>query len=73
MYVECTVMSPALSHRKRKKARKAQRLGVNVEVLFRRDIERLASRWRLDGLERTARTHRSSRPDRRHEGRDRLG
>jgi hypothetical protein len=73
MYVECTVMSPALSHRKRKKARKAQRLGVNVEVLFRRDIERLASRWRLDGLERAARTHRSSRPDRRHEGRDRLG
>jgi hypothetical protein len=65
MYVECTVMRQSLSHRKRRKARKARGLGVNVEVLFRRDIERLASRWRLPGLERAAR----ARPDGRSDGR----
>lgn len=55
MYVECTVMRPALQHRKRRKVRKARRLGVNVEVLCRKDIETLASRWRLRRLQVAAR------------------
>jgi hypothetical protein len=55
MYVECTVMRPALQNRKRQKVRKARRLGVNVEVLGRPDIERLASRWRLRRLQVAAR------------------
>jgi hypothetical protein len=55
MYVECTVMRQTLTYRKRRKARKARRLGVNVQVLCRRDIEQLASRWCLPGLERAVR------------------
>jgi hypothetical protein len=54
VYVECTVMRQALTARKRRKARKARLLGVNVEVLCRRDIERLASRWQLRRLARAA-------------------
>jgi hypothetical protein len=51
LYVECTVMRQAHTARKRRKVRKLQeRAGVQVEVLFRRDIARLASRWQLDGL-----------------------
>jgi hypothetical protein len=65
MYVECTVMRQALSHRKRRKARKARGLGVNVEVLFRQDIERLASRWRLQRLEQAARARPQAAPERR--------
>jgi hypothetical protein len=55
VYVECTVMRQSLIGRKRRKARKAQGLGVNVEVLSRRDIEALASRWKLRRLARAAR------------------
>ncbi len=61
LYVECTVMRQAVATRKRRKARKAQKLGVNVEVLFRADIERLASHWRLRRLEHAARARPPSR------------
>lgn len=50
MYVECTMMRHGLMHRKRRKARKARRQGVTVEVLGRRDIERIAHRWELHAL-----------------------
>jgi hypoxanthine phosphoribosyltransferase len=66
MYVECTVMRDGLMHRKRRKVRKARQLGVNVEVLSRRDLERLANRWRLRRLGVAARpglrTARARRP-----------
>jgi len=52
LYVECTVMRQSLTSKKRQKVRKAKRAGVPVEILFRRDIERLARRWSLDGLAR---------------------
>jgi hypothetical protein len=54
VYVECTVMRHELMNRKRRKARKARRQGVTVEVLGRRDIERLATRWELDQLAHAA-------------------
>ena len=57
VYVECTVMRHSLMGRKRRKARKARHLGVNVEVLCLRDIETIASRWKLRRLARAARTH----------------
>ena len=42
LYVECTVLRQRLTNRKRRKARKARlRAGVKVEVLYRRDIDRL--------------------------------
>ena len=51
LYVECTVMRPALASRKRQKVRKVrERAGVTVQVLFARDFERLAERWSLDRL-----------------------
>ncbi|HLF67915.1 MAG TPA: hypothetical protein VI503_01115 [Gaiellaceae bacterium] len=54
--VECTVMRQALTRRKRRKARKLrERTGSVVEILFRRDIERLARRWRFPELARAAR------------------
>jgi hypothetical protein len=56
VYVECTVMRQSLTGRKRRKARKARRLGVNVEVLCRADIETLARRWKLRGLARAVGT-----------------
>jgi hypothetical protein len=55
VYVECTVMRHSLMGRKRRKARKARHLGVNVEMLCRRDIEKLASRWKLQRLAHAAR------------------
>ena len=56
LYIECTVMRPAYTRRKRRKASKARtRSGVDVEILFRRDIERLAARWQLPALARAAR------------------
>ncbi len=58
LYVECTVMRQAVATRKR---RKAQKLGVNIEVLLRADIERLASHWRLRRLEHAARARPPSR------------
>ncbi|MGH3079191.1 MAG: hypothetical protein ACRDPZ_13550 [Gaiellaceae bacterium] len=57
VYVECTVMRQARTHRKRRKAVKArERNGVSVEILFRRDFERLATRWQLPALARAAST-----------------
>jgi hypothetical protein len=51
IYVECTVARQALTTRKRRKARKLrERAGVVVEILFRRDFDRLARRWRLRRL-----------------------
>ena len=51
IYVECTVMRQRLTNRKRRKALKARaQRGVTVEILFRRDIERLAGRWGLPRL-----------------------
>ena len=55
VYVECTVMRHSLMGRKRRKARKTRHLDVNVEVLCRRDIEQLASRWKLRRLALAAR------------------
>jgi hypothetical protein len=44
-------MRQALTNRKRQKVIKARiREGVTVEILFRRDIERLAHRWKLPRL-----------------------
>ncbi len=51
VYVECTVMRQKLTSRKRRKARLArERTGATVEILFRRDFERLAHRWGLTEL-----------------------
>ena len=61
LYVECTVMRQALTNRKRRKARKARATrGVTVEILFRRDFERLARRWKLPALERAAQPPRAA-------------
>jgi hypothetical protein len=41
--------------RKRRKVEKArEQLDLPVELLFKRDFERLAGRWRLPGLARAA-------------------
>ena len=54
LYVECTVMRQALTGRKRRKARLArERTGAVIEIMFRRDFERLARRWGLDDLAAT--------------------
>ena len=51
VYVECTVMRQKLTSRKRRKVRLArERTGATVEILFRRDFERLARRWGLKEL-----------------------
>ena len=51
LYVECTVMRQSLTHRKRRKVRKMRaRTGEVVEILFRRDFDRLAKRWGLADL-----------------------
>ena len=50
LYVECTVMRQRLTRRKRRKVQKARRAGIQVLILFRRDIERLARTWRFDRL-----------------------
>jgi hypothetical protein len=53
VYVECTVMRQELTRRKRRKVRRVrERRGVEIEVLFRRDLSRLARRWKLAGLDR---------------------
>lgn len=65
IYVELTVMRQRLTNRKRRKASKARtRSGVTVEILFRRDLERLARRWRLPGLAAAV----TARPRREHGG-----
>jgi hypothetical protein len=51
IFVACTVVKRALTGRKRRKVLKTRiREGDKVEILFRRDIERLARRWRLPRL-----------------------
>jgi hypothetical protein len=62
VYLECTVMRQPLTTRKRRKARKARQLGVKVELLCRRDIERLASHWQLGRLAHAAGPHATSGP-----------
>jgi hypoxanthine phosphoribosyltransferase len=50
LYVEITVMKQSLVTRKNRKLRKLRRLypDVRVKLFYRRDIERLAQRFRLD-------------------------
>lgn len=51
VYLECTVMRPALAGRKRRKARRTrERAGAIVEIMFRRDFDRLAQRWGIPTL-----------------------
>lgn len=51
VYLECTVMRQALTTSKQRKARKVrERTGAIVEILFRRDFDRLARRWGLTSL-----------------------
>jgi len=49
LYVEVTVMRQSLVTRKNRKLREVRRLypGVKVKLFYRRDIERLAQRYRL--------------------------
>jgi anti-anti-sigma factor len=50
-YVECTVMRPALAGRKRRKARRVREsAGAVVEIMFKRDVDRLAQRWGIPAL-----------------------
>ncbi|HET7855951.1 MAG TPA: hypothetical protein VFL41_05790 [Gaiellaceae bacterium] len=50
LYVELTVMKQSLVTRKNRKLRKLRERypHVNVKLFYRRDIERLAQRYRLD-------------------------
>ena len=50
LYVEITVMKQSLVTRKNRKLRKLRELypDVNVELFYKRDVERLAQRFRLD-------------------------
>jgi anti-sigma B factor antagonist len=51
IYVECTVMRQSLTRRKRQKVRVArERAGATIEIMFRRDFDRLARRWGLTAL-----------------------
>lgn len=51
LYVECTVMRQPLTNRKRRKALRTRRqTGISVEILYRRDLDRLARRWSLHRL-----------------------
>jgi hypoxanthine phosphoribosyltransferase len=49
LYIEVTVMKQSLVTRKNRKLRELRRLypEVNVKLFYRRDIERLAQRYRL--------------------------
>ena len=49
LFIEVTVMKQSLVTRKNRKLREFQRLypGVRVKLFYRRDIERLAQRYRL--------------------------
>lgn len=49
LFIEVTVMKQSLVTRKNKKLREVQELypGVKVKLFYRRDIERLAQRYRL--------------------------
>jgi len=58
LYVECTVARQALTRRKRRKARlTSERTGALVEIMFRRDFERLGRRWGLTELAEAVRSH----------------
>jgi hypoxanthine phosphoribosyltransferase len=50
LYVEITVMKQSLVTRKNRKLRKLRRLypDVRVKLFYKRDVERLAQRYRLD-------------------------
>jgi hypoxanthine phosphoribosyltransferase len=50
MYVECTTMRQKLTARKNRKLRKLRERypEVRVKLFYKRDIERLAQRYRLD-------------------------
>ena len=50
LYVEVTVMKQALVTRKNRKLRKLRERypDVRIKLFYRRDIERLAQRFRLD-------------------------
>jgi hypoxanthine phosphoribosyltransferase len=50
LYVEMTVMKQALVTRKNRKLRKLRQRypGIRIKLFYRRDIERLAERYRLD-------------------------
>ena len=50
LYLELTVMKQSLVTRKNRKLRKLKELypNVNVKLFYRRDIERLAQRYRLE-------------------------
>jgi hypoxanthine phosphoribosyltransferase len=50
LYVEVTVMKQALVTRKNRKLRKLRERypGVQIKLFYRRDIERLAQRFRLE-------------------------
>ncbi len=50
LYVEITVMKQSLVTRKNRKLRKLRERypGVNVKLFYKRDISRLAERYRLD-------------------------
>jgi hypothetical protein len=50
LYVEVTVMKQSLVTRKNRKLRKVRERypGVNVKLFYKRDIARLAERYRLD-------------------------
>ena len=50
LYLELTVMKQSLATRKNRKVRKLRELypDVNVKLFYKRDIERLAQRYRLN-------------------------
>jgi hypoxanthine phosphoribosyltransferase len=50
LYLEITVMKQSLVTRKNRKLRKLRELypGVRVKLFYRRDVQRLAERYRLD-------------------------
>jgi hypothetical protein len=50
LYVEITVMKQSLANRKNRKLRKLRELypDVKIKLFYKRDIERLAQRYRLD-------------------------
>jgi hypoxanthine phosphoribosyltransferase len=50
LYLEITVMKQSLVTRKNRKLRKLRALypGVRVKLFYRRDVQRLAERYRLD-------------------------
>ena len=50
LYLELTVMKQSLATRKNRKVRKLRELhpDINVKLFYKRDIERLAQRYRLN-------------------------